>query len=279
MTKDYKEFPHYVDPLLKKKLRLIAERCTNNTSKLDALLLNDGNEGYGKTTLSVLEAAYLAFLTGRSFSVENIFFDVDKLIDFAKSTKEQIIIWDEAALGGLSTEWWNKSQRNLIKLLMTIRKKRHIFIFNIPKFYKLSPYITQDRAIGLVHVYAQNETRLGCFAYYNKRSLEYLDEQYRRTKKKLYKMAYSFRGTFPNALPKLINEKRYDEMKDEAIESIGSSKTDRHAKKLQILQVKIADLVKKGYFTQKEVCKNLGVAPRTLRSWSQLKIIPQILDD
>ena len=202
------------------KLDLCIDRCTKK--HMDNLWIIDGDEGFGKSTFSVCCAYYVAFKSGRKFSVDNVFFDIKKMIDFAKSTKDQIIIWDEAALGGLSTEWRSKFQIELTKLLMVARKKRHFYFFNIPKFFKLNEYMLIDRSIAMVHVYARNELELGRFCYFKKKSKEKLWYDRIKTRQRLYKQHYDFHGTFPNKLAELIDEDAYEKMKDEAIEKIGT---------------------------------------------------------
>lgn len=274
MIEDFKEIG-YIEPRLIEKIRRLVHRCTNKTSKLDAFVICDGDEGYGKTTMSVIVCYIFSKMSGRKFGLENVFFDVDKLIEFATTTKEQIILWDEAALAGLSTEWYNKNQRKLIKLMMVARKKRHFFIFNIPKVFRLSNYLVSDRAIALIHVYARNETELGRFVYYNKLSLSYLYDRFKSSKKKEYKKYYTFRGCFPNALHKIIDEDEYDKMKDEAIMSIGNEEPKEN-KKLLELKYKIATF-KDNY---KEVAQHFGIHPNTIHKWGRIPIqYPHILEN
>jgi len=210
----------YMEDRLKDKLDLMVKRSTGK-KKFDNLVILDGDEGYGKTTLSMQVAYYYSFTTGRPFNLSHVFFDIEKLIKFASETKEQVIVWDEAALGGLTDQWQNKIQMRLIQLLMVARKKRHFFIFNIPKVFKLRDYVILDRAIALVHVYARNEIELGRFVYFTKKKKELLYYDWKGSRRRNYKKFVDFRGTFPNVLAELIDEDEYDKMKDEAILSIG----------------------------------------------------------
>ena len=256
----------YMDPALKGKMDLCIDRCTKH--KMDNLLIIDGDEGYGKSTLAVELAYYIAHQTKRPFTVDNVFFDIEKLIEFAKSTHDQIIVWDEAALGGLSTEWANKNQVELVKLLMVARKKRHFWIFNIPKFFKLNEYILVDRAIGLVHVYARKELEIGRFCYFKKKSKEQLFYDRLRTRQRFYNKHHDFHGTFPNKLKELIDEEEYEKKKDEAIMSIGKDKEKEnpYKTKLLILQAKIPKLP----LTQKELCLGLGVSKKSIYNWTKI---------
>jgi len=250
------------------KLDLMCDRITKHD--FDNLLILDGDEGHGKSTLAVQIGCYISHVTGRPFSVDNVFFDLDELLKFSGNQKEQIILWDESALGGLSTEGFNKLQVKLLKLLMIARKKNHFYIFVIPKFYRLREAIV-DRAIGIIHVYARNEIERGRFAYYKKKNKEYLYEYWRRTRQKGYKKFLNFQGTFTKMFGELIDSKEYDRKKDQAIkEMVGTDdKKEEDLSKLRLLQQSITKIP----LPQKEIAKILGVTPRTMRNWSKLHII------
>jgi len=252
--------------MLKSKLDLMIQRTTRQN--FDNLVVFDGDEGYGKTTMSMGVAYYVHHETGRPFDVKNVFFDLDSMMDFAMKNKEQIIVWDEAALGGLSDQFRSALQTKLIQLLMVARKKKHFWIFNIPKFFKLREYIILDRAIGLVHVYARNETELGRFVYYSKKKKEQLYYDFKRTKVRNYKKYGDFHGTFPDVLAKVIDENVYEDMKDKAILSIGEDEKMSAAKQeLVKLKYKIATRVK---LSNLELGAALDCNPTTLSKWRKL---------
>jgi len=253
----------YMDPRLKEKMDLMVKRSTGK-KKMDNLIVIDGDEGIGKSTLSVYLAYYYASKSERTFSVDNIFFDVNKLIQFAQTTEDQIIIWDEAALGGLSIEHSKQHQINLTKLLMTARKKRHLWIFNIPKFFKLNEYILVDRAIALIHVYARRQLEAGRFCYYKKKAKEKLFYHRIRTRQREYYKYMSFWGTFPNCLTKIIDEDKYEAMKDEAIASIGKEeKKNRYERRIYEMMKYMID----SGLTHKKIAEITGVPRRTVTDW------------
>lgn len=253
------------------KLDLMIKRCDETNPKRDVLLLVEGAEGDGKTTMSALCSYYVHYKTGRPLSNKNFFFSVEKMIEFAVNTEAQIIIWDEPALDGLSSEWWKQTQRNLIKLLMMARKKRHFFIFNITKFHKFSEYIVVDRALGMIHVYSRNELEAGRFVYIRKRALEPLYVSYRSSKKRLYKKYASFRGTFPDLLYTIIDEKSYEKEKDKAIKSIGAKpiiKENKSLIKLNELKYKLSQ-IELPIKNKVDLSKKLEINPETLRIWGK----------
>ncbi len=228
------KFKYPLENNLIKKIDLMIDRCVNKKSKKDTVLLCEGAEGEGKTTLSIAIAYYVAEKTGRKFDHKKVFFNVEDLVDFAKNTKDQIIIWDEPALQALATDWATGVVKNITRLLMMARKNRHFFIFNIAKFYKFNEYIVVDRPMGLIHVYSRKNIESGRFIYIRKKNLEGLWRDYRFSKKRNYKKYSSriIRGTFPsildpayknNVLSHFDNE-AYEEAKDKAIQSIGENK-------------------------------------------------------
>jgi len=261
-----------MNPVLKNKVDLMIHRSSGN-KQFDNLVLIDGNEGYGKTTMGVGLAYYVAHKTGKPFprDTSHIFFDLDEMFKFAINTKDQIIMWDEASAGGLSQEWWNKSQLKLIKLLMIARKKRHFFIFIISKFYLLRPYII-DRAVGLIHVYARRETELGRFCYYKKKGKDLLYRNCRSRKFEYWKYI-TVKGTFVNCMSKrlnLIDLDIYDKRKDEFIASLSHDKLkDEKAKdKLELRKFKaLIGTLQPPINSKMELIRQLGINRHILRDW------------
>ena len=251
-----------MDNFLIEKMDLAIDRFKHER---DSLFICDGSEGDGKTTLSISLGYYLAWKLGKPFSVDNVFFDVEKMMKFASENEAQIIIYDEACLMAMATSWQNKIQQKLIKVLMMARKKKHFFFFNIPKFRKLNEYIV-DRAIGLVHVYSPDMIKQGHFVYFKKDQKDWLYENQKERGKKTYKMGWSFRGSFSN--PKnLIDNVEYEKRKDEAIRSIFKDdvkKIDSTLEENKWLKERIASLpikrdIKAAHFDR---------TPRTISKWA-----------
>lgn len=266
---------YYLDPKLKEKLDLMIARMKVGK---DNLILIDGDEGDGKTNISMGVGYYFAHTCGRPFSLENIFFDLDKLIDFAIKTKEQVIIWDEGALGGLASEWWNKNQKKFIKLLMIARKRQHFWIVNIPRFFKLNEYFVIDRSIALIHVYMRGGLEHGKFVYFNQTQKEKLWEDWRKTHIRNYKKWWSFHGSFVMFLEArgdkfedIISDAEYNKKKDDAIMSIDRERDNKLEKKERNLgEMREALLIalrkKNPNMSLDEQAEMLGVSTRTLRS-------------
>lgn len=263
------------------KLDLMIKRCTTNKSKKDAVLIFEGAEGEGKTTFSVATGFYIAEKTGREFNEKHLFFNLRKMIDYAKTTEKKIIIWDEPALEALSTDSRKKVATDLTRLLMMARKKRHFIMINMAKFYKFSEYTIVDRPLALIHVYSRKNIISGRFLYIRKKNLEklYLDWRYKKQRNyKKYSHPY-VRGSFPDILnPNYKNNvlsefniDDYEKIKDEAIASIGVEGLKPIQEQLVIIKYKISQLPKLKGITQQVIGGILGVKRETISTWQRLK--------
>lgn len=268
-----------MDSKLAGKLDLMIKRMQGTD---DNILLIDGDEGQGKTEMAMGACYYVSHNMGRTYNVKHIFFELDEVIKFASSTEQQVIHFDEGALGLQSTQWWNKNQQKFLTLCMVARKKKHFIVICIPKFYKLSQYITEERSIGLIHVYSRKNMQKGRFCYFTKRAKDKLIQQWKKRKVKTYKKYHSFHGTFPQASKKIFVDEEmleYEKNKDQAIFNVGSpesttsSAQDRFLTQRNLLIKYVVD--DKGYSSRKgsEALKQLGV---DLSSVQILKIIKEI---
>jgi len=249
---------YYLDDNLKTILDYCLKR---QRKKFDHLFIIDGDEGYGKSTMVLAPAYYLAYKTGATFNVkENIFFDLDSMLKRASETEKQILIWDEAALGGMSLQWQTQIQQKLIQMLMVARKKGHFWFFVIPKFFKLNEYIVLDRAIGLVHVYSEDDLTRGRFVYFDKNKKNKLYYNYRKNRTRNYR-DYLFAGKFTNATH-IIDLEEYDRLKDEAILNIYREKPE-NMKREDVYKAKIAILP----MNKEEIVKHFDIDIRTYQRW------------
>lgn len=235
---NYKMVEINFDKALKHKIDLMIKRVMDSDEQ-DNYLIIEGDAGSGKTNMSIGICHEVAKQTGRSFTVDNVFFDSDEAVNFAKTTKEQIIVFDEPVFGGLKAEWRTKTQINLIKLLYTSRVKRHFVVFNLIKFSKFSDEII-ERAVALIRVFKKSATlKERKFLYIPAKKLPAMLEYYHKKHKRNYFKFAILRGSvFKYVLPEIIDKALYDEKKDKAIESIGIDKnkkvklTDEEKKKM-----------------------------------------------
>ncbi len=254
-----KDKEYHMDDKLNSKLDLMIKRMKGTD---DNIIVIDGDEGQGKTEMAIGVCYYVSQKTGRRYIVDNIFFDLDKLIKFASSTKEQIIHFDEAVLGLLVTKWQDKLQQKFLTLAMIARKKKHFIVLCIPKFHRLPQYLIEERTIALIHVYSLNNLQKGRFSYYTKEKKNLLYLEWRKNKSKQYKEFKSFRGTFPIASRKVFTDeqnKEYDEKKDDAILLVGGDEgtTSRQQGWLNQRNALLRIIKESGQLTNLEVSRKL----------------------
>lgn len=263
---------------LVKKLDLMIQRCTNKVSRKDALLIVEGDEGEGKTNSSEAIAYYVKYKTKRDI---NMFFRLQSMIDYATTTQEKVIIWDEPSLDFLSNDWYKETSKDLIRMLMTCRKKRHFFLFNLTKFYKFHEYIVVDRALGMLHMYTRKSKQSGRFVYIRKKNLENIYNDYRKSHQRNYAKYRSFGGSFPiiekkiGKLGMFANGEEvkslddYERLKDIAIASISRKKSNPFRVELKKFKHKIGKL-KPPILTKDELVRQLEIDHKTLFNWGRL---------
>jgi len=232
------------------------------TKKWDNLIIIDGDERAGKTTISQQIGYVYSIMNKSMFSVNNIFFNPEKMFNYAYKNKNDIIIWDEAAMGGLSTEWQNKVQQLLIKMLMTCGKYNHLYIFIIPKFKRINAYLGLDRSIALIRVYSPDNIERGYFRFYNKTKKEKLYHYEKQNMYKRTRMSYpNFIGRFVNTEGMIIDEDKYQEKKDQAISSLTQSPRDDMWRKRTYQLVNFA---KSKGIKVKDIAKFLGMTTENI---------------
>jgi hypothetical protein len=277
-------FNYPLETRLVEKLDLMIERCRSKKAKRDAVLLIEGAEGEGKSTCSVAVAYYVANKLNREFTHKNMFFDAVKMMEFLQSTEEQIAVWDEPALQALSTDFASKALKDLTRLLMMVRKKRHFIIINMTHFNKFNDYIVCTRPLGIIHVYSRKGTQAGRFLYIRRRFLENLWLDWKFKKQRNY-VKYAMRsgkimGCFPDVLSEdyannvlsVFDVKSYEDDKDKAIQQVGKKESplkgkDRH----DLLKLKkTISFLKFPIKTQEDFCKYLGISSRSYLDWRLL---------
>ena len=281
-------FNYPLDDRLLLKIDLMIARCIQENPKRDAVLLFEGAEGEGKTTFSAAIGYYVKSKTGREFNHTRMFFDLKEMIKFAQNTEEQIIIWDEPALQALSKDTLTTIVKDLERLLMMARKKRHFIMINMAYFNKFNEYIVWQRPLGMIHVYSRKEIYSGRYVYIKKKALENLWHSWRSKRRRDYRKycSKSIRGTFPDVLnPKYKNNvlsnfdlNYYEKKKDEAILKIGvkEEKKDVYEKYKRIIAFLIRKINKNYHEKIEDLTKEFGVNERSYYNWLKIKPIEEI---
>jgi len=249
----------YLDNALKDMVDLCIQR---KDKKWDNLLVIDGMERSGKTKLATTIGYYYSHATGKPFSVDNVFFDPEKLMEAATQTRQQCLIWDEAAFGGLSTQWQSRIQQKMNAVLMTTGKYEHLYIVIVPSFFRLNRYLAIDRSIGLLHVYTPDLVTRGFFTCLNMQEKTWIYNNNRKSE--TYGKNISFRGKFTlKNTEGLIDEAAYENKKDEAIANfVRSENPDTWKLKLQELQFRISMML-----DTKQAATVANVNDSTVRRW------------
>jgi hypothetical protein len=277
-----------LDAFLVKKLDLMIDRCVRNNPKQDALLINEGGEGEGKSNTSIAEAYYIKQETGRDIY---LFFRLKELIEFAKTNHDKILIWDEPSLDSLTVQHYRKVNIELMQLLMTYRKLRNFLIINMTKFWKFSEYIVVDRCLGMVHMYSKRGVTIGNFVYIKRNNLERLFLGYKTSKRRQYFKYGTVKGSIPNVMEKHFDKmgitvvgidgkiypnatyEVYEKEKDKAILSIGvrTGKTDieKGKEELRLFKHEIGKRLQPPINTKKELAEQLGISEKTLYKWAR----------
>lgn len=278
------EIRYAIEDKLAKKINVFIDRCTRKNQKQNAYLANHGKTGEGKTNTSVVEAHYFRKQTGWPI---HLFFNLEPMIDFAKSTENMIIIHDEPALDSLSTDQMTSLNKNFLRLVNTARKKRHFTIINITKFWRFPQDLVVDTCLGMVHMYTKKKAP-GRFLYIRQKKLEWLWNDYQKYHQRNFAKYKSFGGWMPNIMEKYFHlmdvtihgptevcehatYDDYERIKDDAIKSIGTSRVSKKElkilediKRLRIGYATIPDM------TDAEKARHMGVTTKTVMLWRQM---------
>jgi hypothetical protein len=262
-----KSFPFRIDYKLKRKLDLLYATL----EKKDVWILVDGDEGSGKTNAAAYLLYYFHCMSGRDFSLDRFYFDTDAMFDWVKDNKEGLVNWDEAALGGLSTEWWSHSQTNLIKFALVGRIKHHIFVMCIPRFNKLREDLRLDRIHAMIHMdLGKKGNKYGHYCYLTKRGIRELNRLWRVKKIRAYNKCSrkygGFYGDIPFVFEKLVDNTAYEKKKNDAISNIGVKKVTKDKEDIKDLRYRVGKL-KCPIKTREELAEKLGISYETVRKW------------
>ena len=185
----------YIDGYLQKRLESVKKIIRK---KWDAIILIDGPERSGKSTLGMTIGCYF----DPNFNTDNM---CAGMLDAAKKIKDakegDVLMIDEGSLVFNSKDAMSKAQRQLIKILDVVGQKRITFIVILPSFHDLNKTIAIRRSRFLLHVYTDKQMNRGRFMYFGnnkKPKLYFLGKKnfgsYRKPKA-------NFKGTFTDYKP------------------------------------------------------------------------------
>jgi hypothetical protein len=260
------ELDYALENKLIKRLDAFADMVTRKKRIQDVLFCVHGRTGQGKTNTSLICAHYIAWKTNREI---DLFFSTQDAGEFAKKTRKKIIVIDEPSLDSLSRDQMTKVNKDFMRLLNTMRQKRHVIIVNITRFWRFPFDLVVDRSLAMINMFTREGKVPGRFHYIRQKNLERLWDTYQRQKKKDFGKLKAFGGNFPERMETVdkktgkrwfdlmhinINCKKdctyedYKSERDKVVESIGKTelnKTDiKNNEKLELERFFIWVLIK-----------------------------------
>ncbi len=238
----------YLDGYLKKNLDKIKKAIRDDW---DFVIVVDGIEGSGKSTMAIQAAYYL----DPGFKVDKCCFEpeeFEKLITTSK--KYNAIIYDEAITGFYSRQTMQYVNVTLTKLLAQIRQKNLFVFIVIPSFFDLDKYVAVWRSRALFHVYTKGFTR-GYFSFFNSNSKKdlYIDGNKRYN---YFVKKPDFRGRFTKLNPFY---EEYEKKKFESLAKREQYQLDPFRQRDQTIK----RLFEKG-FKQREIGELMGLKQNTI---------------
>lgn len=230
----------------------------------------------GKSVLAMNVGAYLADRLKTPFTMENIFFDSQKMIDFAQSKKYHVLVYDEGRESLASSKHTLKVQKDILDYFAECGQLNHIFIIVLPDFFELKENIAVARSEFLINVWRSSKDILvdmykdgtkrpitkfqrGFFELFNRKKKCLLYDLSKSTRRKNYQLVRpNIKGRFTNNYP--VDEMEYRKKKKESLARFQEKKklTDVMAGKYQtIVEKMVVEMTAKG-ISQRKIAEELG---------------------
>lgn len=185
--------------------------------KYDNLLIVVGKVGTGKSTLAIQLCHLYAHMTGMKFDHNNIVFSGEEFFK-AGQKANQIILYDEAIEGLMSTNWANKMSKYTVQLLNMNRKFRNFYVLCIPSITKLNFDIVQ-RAHIVFRTYTKGFNR-GFGGMYPDKGNCASNFYYKEKRRHPQPMKPLRTFKFLDHSEKIIDVKAYEKAKTRAIQTL-----------------------------------------------------------
>jgi len=191
----------HLDEKLKRKLDNALALVKKNW---DMVILIDGLERSGKTTLGFTCATYL---TQGRFTHKQICSGIKDTPSKIENAKQgDLLFEDESELAFSSKDAMRQEQRDLIKIMNIVGQKGLIFILILPSFFELAKYIATHRSRFLLHVYTDKQMNRGRFAYFGTKRKKMLYEIGKKNFNSYSKPKSNFIGRFYDFRPSWNDE-------------------------------------------------------------------------
>lgn len=200
----------YLDGYIKKNLDVGLELLHKD---FDTVMLVDGYEGEGKSTIAITFAYYVSPPERRHNLLDRIVTKIEEADEIILNAEPfDAVVIDEAFGGMASMGFMSKLNKMLIRRFTEIRAKNLYVFILAPSFMDLSRYFAIWRSRCLIHVYAKG-TQRGRAEFYNRDKKKKL---YILGKKQFYNyncVQPNFRFSFTKELSKVIDEEAYKKKK------------------------------------------------------------------
>lgn len=188
---------------------LDAVKKNNEKRDEDYVVLIDGYEGTGKSTLAQQIGRYL----DNSLNLDKVCMTADEFKQRIINAKRfDCIIYDEAVMGLSSSDSITRIGRLLKSMMMQMRQKNLYVIIIIPTFFELNKYAVLSRAKGLFRTY-KNKGRKGFFVAYNQEDMKKMYLKGKRTH--TYCIRSYFTGRFVGKY--VVDDALYRKKKEDAL--------------------------------------------------------------
>lgn len=247
------EYGYYMDNRLKRDLDTKVKTSLNQKGE-DYVLVIDGRERWGKTTLGIQIGKYL----DHDLDLNRICFSANEFRKAIVNAKpKSCVIYDEAYRGLGSASALSEVNRILKGMMMEMGSKNLFVIIILPTFYLLEKYVALWRARALIHIPKKSYWRL-----YNTKLKQKLYLDIRGKRGYTYgHVRTRYRGRFYKGY--LINEDEYNKKKTESF--IRSYKTTKQEKYKEQRNKFIWILYKEAKFNilkLEKLCKEYGIRLR-----------------
>lgn len=142
---------------------------------MDWLIVVEGMEGVGKTTLALKMCRYF----DPKFNIKKVCFNLEQFKDAVRTSKfGDAINIDEGALMCFTRDAMKGEVKEFIRLMTAIRQYRLLIVICIPDFYLLDKYIREWRIKSLIKVKSR-----GRFFFFSKNRIKQIRMNKRKTKR------------------------------------------------------------------------------------------------
>lgn len=264
----------YLDGYLKMQLDSLVYNSRNDWDFV-IIITGDRMVRTGKSVLGMQIAAYMADRLNTSFSLNNVFFDSQEMINAAqKMPKNSTIIYDEGREGLAASKTGQKLQKDLLDYFAECGQLNHIFVIVLPDFFELKENMAVARSEILLNVYRKAVTKMkdiygegqkipvveftrGYFEFFSRDKKAALYDKSKSLHRKNYHLEKAnFLGNYTNKY--VLDEAEYREKKRKALERFEErKKKEETASKTDIFRNKIIiEKAAKG-LNQREIAESL----------------------